>query len=748
MATLGQILFLDGGIPSRLSATENADISGNLDLSGSLWVKSDLDVSGNADFSGNLTVGGLLDASGAQFSADVSGVNLYLSADLEVAGDMSGNTLHVASQATISGLLDASGAQFSADISGVGAYFSADLEVVGDMSGNTAHIAGALAAGSAQIAGLLDASGALVRNNLDVSGNAAIVGTLVVSQDATFSADVQVNGDLSVNGSIISRQQVDVIIKDSFLDLAFGNSTSGTEFLASQSGGFTVGQARNSAFAMGNVTAFPSATTFTYADAGGSSLLAAGDVVVISGLPSELAENEGYFVVASVSGASFPQTVTIENALQASLPWAQTAFQDGTPSSAGQAYKPNMSVLAIADGSASFKSLAGATWPVGTLVLASYIGASATGATKALFQANGAYIAVGAGSTTLQNAYENGQTITTTAAKGNVTIAGDQELSVTATGGVYIQNALDVSGAANIDGLVTIDDSLVVTGDISGNTLHIAGQATISGLLDASGAQFSADLSGVGAYFSADMEVAGDISGNTLHIAGQTTIGGLLDASGAQFSADVSGVNLYLSADLEVVGDMSGNTLHVASQATISGLLDASGAQFSADISGVGAYFSADMDISGNLAVDGMAQFKEEVGTLATNYTGSTIAAGTICASVGGARGIKPALADDERPAREWRAWAVAVSGIAASATGFVASVPGTYCTVNMAAASTGTAGDPVYLSAAQAGKATLAAPSAAGNCVMQVGYLAADIAAASTAEIVLAPQFMASIPA
>jgi hypothetical protein len=154
------------------------------------------------------------------------------------------------------------------------------------------------------------------------------------------------------------------------------------------------------------------------------------------------------------------------------------------------------------------------------------------------------------------------------------------------------------------------------------------------------------------------------------------------------------------------------------------------------------------MDISGNLAVEGMAEFKEEVGTIAHNYGGSAISAGDICASVGGARGVKPALADDAAPAREWRVYAVAVAQIAAGQDGFVASVPGTYCTVNLASAQSGTAGDPVYLSAASAGKATLVPPSAAGNAVSQVGYLAANIASASSAEIVLAPQFMAAIPA
>jgi hypothetical protein len=185
-------------------------------------------------------------------------------------------------------------------------------------------------------------------------------------------------------------------------------------------------------------------------------------------------------------------------------------------------------------------------------------------------------------------------------------------------------------------------------------------------------------------------------------VAGAATFASTIDISGA---ADISGaLTVTGAASLESTLAVSG-AADFASSVDISGALMVDGA----------ADFAQSVDISGNLAVDGMAQFKEEVGTIAHNYTGSAIAAGDICASVGGARGIKPALADDAAPAREWRVYAVAVAQINAGADGFVASVPGTYCTINLASAQSGTAGDPVYLSAAQAGKATLTPSQLAG---------------------------------
>lgn len=735
MPSIGKLLSLNGGLPERVSSTDNATLTG-----------------------------------------DVSGLGAITAGSLTAFGAVDAGSLAVSGNADISGSLDLSGALTSS---------------------STASFSGALDAGSAVISGNLDVSGsfdlsgaAVMSSSLDVTGATTLSSTLAVTGDSIFSADVMVSGDLSVNGKIISRLQTDVVIKDAFLDLAFGNSTSGTSSVASQAGGFTIGQARNTNFTAGNVTDFPSGTSFTYADAGSSTPLAAGDVVAISGLPAEYAENEGYFVVASVDQASFPQTVTIESALQASLAWAQTSFTSGTPASAGSAWKPNLSVLAIADGSTAYKPHNYPTapvWPVGTLVMAAYIGSGANGATKSLFQANGAYVAVGAGTTTLQNAYENGETITTNSTDGNVVIAGDQALVVSATNGVDISGQLDVSGALNVDGAVDMNSTLnVQSGAIFQSTVDISGATDISGALTVTGATIlqgtltvnsavdfdsSLDVSGaltldgaadlnstLNVQSAADFQSTVDISG-ALTLDGAADFNSTLDVqSGATFQStvDISG-SLDVSGAMTVTGaSILQNTLTVNAAADFDSTVDISGAltldgvaDFNSTLDVQGhAEFQSSVDISGALAVDGTAQFKEEVGTIAHNYGGSAIVAGAVCASVGGARGIKAALADDAVNAREWRVYAVAVAQINAGADGFVASVPGTYCTINLASLQSGTAGDPVYLSASSAGTGTLTAPSSAGNAVSQIGYLAADIASASSAEIVLAPQFIAAIPA
>jgi len=501
------------------------------------------------------------------------------------------------SHMVLDGYIDASG--FATDASG-NVDASGYIHALGDLSVSNGKF-------------VVDASG-----NFDASGNGQIDGTLSVDGVSIFGNDVTVNGDLTVNGTIISRGQVDVVIQDAFLDLSFGNSISGTSSVASSSGGFTVTQARNANFVAGNVTAFPSSTSFTYADATGSTLLAAGDVVAISGLPSEFAENDGFFVVASVNQAQFPQTVTIESSPASSLPWMQTALQDGTPASAGSAYKVNLSVLAIADGTSAFKSIAGATWPVGTLVLASYIGAQSNGATKALFQANGAYVAVGAGSTTLQNAYDNGNQIITSASR-NVYITGSEALLVDASGGVDISGVdLTVLGGA-VDVTLALGKDFAVDGNaqqegyfyigtgqpVAAYEMHAAGNSAESATNFDSIASAAYTLRATsGAMTVAGNSLALDASGSSAAITASTEISAtaprvLLDASGAQLDASNNALALDASASAVVTApailldasgasiDASSNAVQIDASASILAQapaikLDASGAQLDA----------------------------------------------------------------------------------------------------------------------------------------------------------------------
>lgn len=256
-----------------------------------------------------------------------------------------------------------------------------------------------------------------------------------------FSGNVTIAGNLDVGGDIISRDQVNVVIQDSFLDLGFGNTGS-----TSTSGGFTVQMNRSASFVAGNVTTFNSSSSFTYDDASGSTPLAGGDIVTITGLPASLSANEGFFVVSNVSGASFPQLVTIATTATASVPFAQTAFTaasfPATVTPNGQAFKSDISVLAVADGTTSFKNGAGSAFAKGTFVQA-YVAS----ATVSAFQANGAYNVIGA--TTLQQAYDSSTTPATIATAASKAL----RFTLNSTGPFEVQGSAGSTGDINFGGV-------------------------------------------------------------------------------------------------------------------------------------------------------------------------------------------------------------------------------------------------------------------------------------------------------
>lgn len=258
--------------------------------------------------------------------------------------------------------------------------------------------------------------------------NIATGDTVTAPGDWTFEGNVDILGSLTVTGSITSGSTLNSVSHDAFFDLGFGYLLN----TANQPGGLTLDTRLASGFVPGEVTNFPTLTTFTYTDTGGCTLLAPGDVVMITNLSPATLSNEGYYIVQSVSGAAFPQTVTIYSVSQASTPWANTTFlATGAVVPPGNAAKVNLSIIAVADGTSQFTDADGNPWPVGT-VLSAYV----TNATLAQFQAPGAYNSIG--NTSLQRAYDNGNTIST---DGGVPIAftvSDGDFTVDGTGLVDI----------------------------------------------------------------------------------------------------------------------------------------------------------------------------------------------------------------------------------------------------------------------------------------------------------------------
>jgi hypothetical protein len=173
-----------------------------------------------------------------------------------------------------------------------------------------------------------------------------------------FTGSVNIQGSLNVVGPIISGGEVNVIVRDAFLDLSAGNigtvsKASGFCFNIKKATGFTAETA--TAFNAGVVST--SAPTMEMSD---SSLLAAGDIIEIHNTVGGV--NDGLYVVASKSGTGSSTVVTIkgiggtpEVLPAAYVPFVGNQFSNGTAETA-TVIKVDLAAFAVSNGSLSGSS--------------------------------------------------------------------------------------------------------------------------------------------------------------------------------------------------------------------------------------------------------------------------------------------------------------------------------------------------------------------------------------------------------
>lgn len=376
---------------------------------------------------------------------------------------------------------------------------------------------------------------------VDALNGAAVTGNLSVS------ADCSIAGDLDVQGDIISRGAVNLVVEDDFIDLNFGNTTT-----TSQSGGLTISMNRTTGFTASTVTTFvagiasTSNPTFTNTDATGSSLLAAADIVMITGATQQ--GNNGLYQVSAVNQASFPQIVTIKgigtSAVDGSLPFCQNQFEAETGATAS-AMKIDLAVWAVADGTNNFLDDGGSNYAKGT-----FLTAYATAAVLSDFDGNGDYTVA---TSTLQSAYNGGATIVT---------ASSTDIAYTLTSGDFT-----AAGAGGV--LLTPTSASSFT---SGGALTLTGGgastwSTGAGALTLTSAAAATWSTGAGLL---TVDGAGGISlaGNSSEIDITTT--GAVDINGAGITIDGTGTsNLTTTAAALTVSTVTSGTLSVTSAGTL-----------------------------------------------------------------------------------------------------------------------------------------------------------------------------------
>ena len=330
--------------------------------------------------------------------------------------------------------------------------------------------------------------------------------------------NASVGGNLNVVGDIISGGSENVVISDPAIDLGVGATTAQTTGFS-----FVAKAGTNS----NTITSITQSTRVVVCTAATS--IAANDIVQISG--SSDPSNNGLYVVASVASPN----ITLGNtAYVGTAPFIQTAL--GGDSTGGTISQVNLKALVVA-GNGLINDSGASPYAEGTL-----LEAFATDAAISDFTTDGSYSAVGATSpTTLQDAYDNGNSITLTSGN-NFTIAKSLSGSAAVSLGANAASNFTVDGAS-----ITLQTN--TSGDVvltSAGDVDINGGAAVT--IDASvggvsidGADASNFTTSTGA-LTLDGATGVNIAGNAAEI--DITTSGALDLNSGAFTLDASSISM------------------------------------------------------------------------------------------------------------------------------------------------------------------------------------------------------------
>lgn len=230
---------------------------------------------------------------------------------------------------------------------------------------------------------------------------------LGVDVELVSGANMVIDGNLTVNGTTTTVHSDQVNITDNHLYLNADYTTT-----VAQTGGFVVNvlpTATSDTVAAGGFTAGVASTSNPTVTTTGSATFSAGDIIQISGANNP--DNDGIFEVESHVGTTL--TIRGVGTVATTQDWFTTQFTTDT-TVGGTITVVNVNVL---------RGTSSGTWET-------FTGSSTTGLTYNTLTTQG--------TVDLQSAYVAGNTITTSAVEGNVTLAGTETVAVTATGGLSV----------------------------------------------------------------------------------------------------------------------------------------------------------------------------------------------------------------------------------------------------------------------------------------------------------------------
>jgi len=313
-------------------------------------------------------------------------------------------------------------------------------------------------------------------------------------------ANVVIGGNLTVNGTTTTIHSEQVNLRDNHLYLNADYTTT-----VAQTGGLVLNvlPTATADSIAGSFVAGVAATSNPTVQTTGSGTFAVGDVIQISGANNQ--DNDGIFEVLSHVGTTL--TIRGIGLTGATVPWVVNDFA-ADAASGGDVRIVNVNVL---EGDSS------GNWQTSTVN-------NTTGITYNTFTTQGVV--------DLQEAYEQGNTITTSGAEGNVTIAGTEEMTVTATGGINLDTVFDADVTV-FDVQMTGSNGFSIDGTAASNVTVDAGDLALSTTTSGSVSVSSAGLVDVDATTTMAFNTAdaADASTNNISFTAGSSTGGTADGA-------------------------------------------------------------------------------------------------------------------------------------------------------------------------------------------------------------------------
>jgi len=495
-------------------------------------------------------------------------------------------------------------------------------------------------------------------------------------------ANVLVDGDLVVNGTTTTVHSEQVNISDNHLYLNADYTTT-----VGQTGGIVINvlpTATSDTVAAGGFTAGVAATSNPTVVTTGSATFAAGDLIQISGANNQA--NDGLFEVQSHVGTTL--TIRGVGTVGATVDFVSNQFvTDAT--AGGDIRIVNVAVLR---GTSS-----------GTFEIA--FDSSTSGIVFNTLSAQGVV--------DLQEAYEQGNTITTSAAEGNIIFTGTEDFVVTLSD-VLVDTTASISLDADTDSNFTVDTGNLTLSTTGSGTVEI----TSAGLMDVNaGANLDVDVTGTMDFLS-----TGAFS---------------IDGTGASNVSATSG-SLTLST-------LTSGTVDITSADDIQMTFETNNATAMVIDNGTSNFVTFD-STTGSLAVE-VNQFLDIVGAGAgvTLTAGAVLVTGNVVRINSSGNAI---LADaNTGTLLDGIVAGVASAGAAAASPAKIYTVAGSLIPILFAAAPAGASNGSLVFLSGTAGQGTLTPPILPGSIVYKLGILQGANGVTTTPDVLYQPEFIAQRP-